>query len=412
MENTSRRLVSFLLCATVIAVSSAAYYGAKNSRLESQMALSAQASSAQLVSSFSAIDTALQKARFTADPTMQAELSAEIWHESASIQACLNSLPFATSGAQEAQKFAAQAGEYARSLISNPAKNSYEMLTELEKSASFFTQNSMLGDKQSSFTQTAFKGNSSEYPALIYDGPYSEHLDKREPEFLKGKADITEQEARVIASGFTDILPQSFTVTQNFGAKMPFYRLESEFYSIDVARAGGVVINMTCGRTIGATSLTQDDAVLRAETFLRSHTDIPMKRSYSETANGCTTINFAALSGETTLYPDLIKIIVALDNGEIIGVEARGFIMSHKERTLSAPKISQADAQAKVSTNLKVLSSSLAVIPTRGENEKLCYEFICETPQSTHCIVYINAETGREQNILMLLESESGVLAS
>ena len=60
--------------------------------------------------------------------------------------------------------------------------------------------------------------------------------------------------------------------------------------------------------------------------------------------------------------------------------------------------------------SLTILSSGLAVIPTEGKYELLCHEFICQTADGMHAIVYINAQTGVEENILLLLEDENGTL--
>ena len=50
------------------------------------------------------------------------------------------------------------------------------------------------------------------------------------------------------------------------------------------------------------------------------------------------------------------------------------------------------------------------MIPTGGEHEVLCHEFKCETETGSHMLVYLNAATGQEENILLLLEDESGTL--
>ena len=58
---------------------------------------------------------------------------------------------------------------------------------------------------------------------------------------------------------------------------------------------------------------------------------------------------------------------------------------------------------------LKVLAHEMAVIPTSGKNEAFCHEFKCENGGNRY-IVYINAETGNEEKILILLENENGTL--
>ena len=59
---------------------------------------------------------------------------------------------------------------------------------------------------------------------------------------------------------------------------------------------------------------------------------------------------------------------------------------------------------------LKVLAHEMAIIPTSGKNETFCHEFKCENGDGSRYIVYINAETGNEEKILILLENENGTL--
>jgi hypothetical protein len=59
---------------------------------------------------------------------------------------------------------------------------------------------------------------------------------------------------------------------------------------------------------------------------------------------------------------------------------------------------------------LKELLHELAIIPTSGKNEVFCHEFKCENGDGSRYIVYVNAETGAQENILILIESQSGTL--
>ena len=109
------------------------------------------------------------------------------------------------------------------------------------------------------------------------------------------------------------------------------------------------------------------------------------------------------------MYPDLIKVRVALDIGEVTGIECKGYLMNNKDRGVMTAKISEEEARACVSTNLEVNAVSLCVIPKDSLREVLCYEFH-GTYKDKNFIVYINAENGREEDILLLIESDTGIL--
>ncbi|HAN44654.1 MAG TPA: hypothetical protein DCP97_04605 [Ruminococcaceae bacterium] len=121
-------------------------------------------------------------------------------------------------------------------------------------------------------------------------------------------------------------------------------------------------------------------------------------------------VNFAGIQDKVTLYTDLIKVGVALDNGQIVFYDARGYITNHRKRELEAPKISAEQAAKSVSKNLMITSSKLALIPSMGLNELLTYEFRTKAPDGKNVLVYVNAITGAEEKILILLETETGVL--
>ena len=101
---------------------------------------------------------------------------------------------------------------------------------------------------------------------------------------------------------------------------------------------------------------------------------------------------------------------MALDAGRVVGFESEGYLMNHMARDLPAPAVTEAEAQAVVSPALTVLSHQLTVIPTGGEYEVLCHEFKCQDEDGRHVIVYVNAQNGLEEKILLLLEDENGTL--
>ena len=127
--------------------------------------------------------------------------------------------------------------------------------------------------------------------------------------------------------------------------------------------------------------------------------------------DGTVTVNYAYEQGGVVFYTDLIKVEVARDTGDVTGYEAQGYVMHHHERNLPEPQVSAEQAQEKVSKNLTVLSTGLALIPTDGRNEVFVHEFKCEAEDGRHYIVYVNAETGREERVIVLIESENGTLA-
>ena len=132
--------------------------------------------------------------------------------------------------------------------------------------------------------------------------------------------------------------------------------------------------------------------------------------TYYEINGNVCTVNFAGTKDGVILYTDLIKVSVAMDDGDILGFDARGYITNHTDRVLHEPHISADKARAAVSGQLTVTDTQLAVIPSSGTNELFCYEFSCTAPDGRQMMIYINAGTGKEEQILLLEISENGTL--
>ena len=133
-----------------------------------------------------------------------------------------------------------------------------------------------------------------------------------------------------------------------------------------------------------------------------------MEPNYSLRYDGVGIFNFAYKKDDVTIYSDLIKVSVALDNGEIVGYDANTYLMNHQERDIPEPKLTQEAAREKVKVDYDIDSIRLAIIP-KGSREPLCYEFKGKY-RGSDFIIYINAVTGDEEEILQIIKNENGTL--
>ena len=152
-----------------------------------------------------------------------------------------------------------------------------------------------------------------------------------------------------------------------------------------------------------------DEANEIGKNFLNNLGIPNMKPTYYLKQGGAVTINYAYEQENVTIYPDLIKVKIALDNGEILGMETSGYLNNHTERTIEEPTISMDEAKSKLNKNLEITSEGLAIIPTEWRTEIFCYEFKGKV-YNTDFLVYINAKTGREENILVIIDTPDGIL--
>lgn len=403
----------------------------------------------QVVASVDRIDSTMQKELYVVTPAMVSVLSAEIQAEAATAQEALGELPYANIELEQTAAFLAKVGDYASALSRSAAANgslSQEEMDNLEAMSSACSQlrerlNTLANQlnegsadledvkaveqRLSQMTEggdmlagSAFENvetNFPELPTMTYDGPFSDHLASSQPKMLEGLGEISAEEALIAAAACTGYRESIFSLAGEVEGEIPCYTCTASVdggeLTVWVTKAGGKVMSITNSRSVGTASLSPDQGAMAAYEFLSKNGFENMVETYRYNSDGRLTVNFAYRENDVLCYPDLCSVTVALDTGSILSFECTSYLSNHTQRTLEVPAVSVDDARAKVSPKLDVLREQLALIPTDGEYEVLCWEFVCEAENGQHYIVCINAATGAEQKILILLEDENGTLA-
>jgi germination protein YpeB len=192
--------------------------------------------------------------------------------------------------------------------------------------------------------------------------------------------------------------------------KIPCRRFCTDRYCVTVSNKGGEVLEAICSRRPESAGLSVEKGVAAARRLLAGWGYESMAESYHLIQDNVLIVNFAWEQDGIVFYPDLVKVGIALDDGSLMSFDAVGYVASHCERELPAVLLSAEQAKKQVGGELEILSEGLAVIPSGGEYETLCYEFKCADQEGRHYIFYVNAATGQQEKILILLEDESGSL--
>lgn len=387
------------------------------------------------------IDTLLAKGMVATSAGEMATISQELSVQASAAKACLAQLPLTEIQLDKTEKFLSQVGDYtytlSQSLIDKKSvsEKDYENLNSLgtyaatlNKSLSDLSKEvqggaSIFGAKTSSANAvyadgddpfTAIEKKFGEYPSLIYDGPFSEHIENIKPKMLENALPISREEAAKKAAEYFGIIEKNVTfISETENTVMPTYLFK--FTSggaetcISLTAKGGYLVYFLQNRRIHAEKLSVEDAITRAADYLSAHGYENMQNSYYEKSNGVATVNFAYRQNDVVCYSDLIKVKVALDNGDIIGMEANGYLMNHTKRSLHTPTLTKQEARAKISSRLTIDSVNIALIPKDSKREVLCYEFK-GTAAGRNFLIYLNADTGKEEDIQILIESPDGIL--
>lgn len=446
-RRTLIRIASFIVASLVVLVGIGVYGFYLAGRYRMKLEYTYQRALNELGTNVTNIDIALNKGLYATSPSQMVVLSTRLAREADNAKSSLGQLPTEGIDLTNTSRFLSQVGEYsmflARKVVNNERVTEDELktldnLTELSKGMrkeiqslqTALNEGNMTIGKVEKLVNLQEKEDNKEtrqasalggfediesafenYPTLIYDGPFSDHIFKKEPQMIKGKPEVSLEQAQKVAADFLGINPSQLKHTRDEEGNMPSYVFGADNISISVTKQGGTVCYYLNSRGVGDSTLNQATVNQKAKEFLSKRKIGPMNESYFQTTNGICTVNFAYQEGNVTCYTDLIKVSVAMDTGEIVGYDARGFIMNHKDRTLQKPAKAISAVQNALSPRLKVGTNSLALIPSAGLNEVLCYEFKCKGKNNEDVIVYVNAITGNEEQILILEHTEGGVLA-
>lgn len=192
------------------------------------------------------------------------------------------------------------------------------------------------------------------------------------------------------------------------GADIPFY---SVFYEdgkrvyMDITEKGAHPMNILVERDIKKAKLSLNDGLLKAEQYLKEFGYEQLDLLESQQFDNVGVYTFLNKEGEVRIYPDTVVMKVALDNGDIIGLNANDYLYNYQERKIPEPKISVEEARKAVNQSVKVHDENLALIENDLHEEVLAYEFLGEMKDETYRI-FINANTGQEEKVEKLTNTE------
>ena len=388
----------------------------------------------------------LAKSTISNSATHGAETLTNLWREANLAQTYLSMLPIQAQELENTEKFLNQVSDYSYSLSRKNIqgeKLSDDDLKNLEELHKYSMQinnvvnqisfdlnagnmkwSDLTGEKNVNFAQQVstdfnfadtLEENLHQYSGLIYDGAYSEHIVSVEKRGLKGDK-ISEEDAKKKAVEFVgeNNIEEISSLGYSEKAAVPAYTFtiknkNQENITISISETGGSIVYMTSDREVSVENLTYEQANEKGIEFLNQKGFDNMKQTYYLKNEGVITINYAYQQDGVLMYPDLIKLKVALDNGQILGIETTGYLNNHTQRDVSKVKITKEQAKEKLNKNLNIQSETLAIIPTEWKTEKLCYEFKGKV-EETEYLVYINAENGEEEQILIITNTPNGVL--
>jgi germination protein YpeB len=173
-----------------------------------------------------------------------------------------------------------------------------------------------------------------------------------------------------------------------------------------ITKLGGYVVQFDSYCEVTDPILSEEECVEKAKEYMTQLGFQNMEPVWVSNNNSTVYINFAFSENEIVYYPDLIKIKVCSDTGDMVGVEALNFIYNHIERTLTIPTTLD---HISIPASLNIESKRFCLIPTDWNTEILCYEVVAGKSDNTYYIYY-NAETGDEERVLLVIDDDGQLL--
>lgn len=432
------RIISFSLAVLIIssafAIKSA--FSVRRYRLELENGYSHSLD--EFNSAINNISVTLNKARFLTSPEQLSQSAAKLLTEAEVSKNALSQLP---NGKEltTLNKFLSQVGNYAMSVskdlisgkeLSAEHSQNIEHLSSAAKKISQAVNDTQITYNNAEYWASELDGkinqnidtaslsasfdsieeDLSDYPTLVYDGPYSDHILEKKPTMLEKAESVTEATARDTAANFAECDKNTLKADGTVDGNIPAYRFSGNNSTVTVSKRGGFAVFMRKDRAVSKTIISYEQAISKAKRYLEKVKLTNLQETYYFTTEGVCVINFAFRDGETVCYTDLIKVGVAMDTGEIMLFEASGYISNHTERAFETPQHTAEQAREKISPKLTVNNIALALIPTNSGGEVRCFEFSCTSEDGQDILIYINTSSLQEEEIFILLKSDGGTL--
>ena len=387
----------------------------------------------ELSESVNEMSISLSKLRVTASAEGKVLALEDIVRESAEAAAHLSRLPQSQVEVMELSAFLTRAGDYARSLSrkllsgGEPDKTDIEQLGRMldscdrlnEELSQRIAEGSMPAGTEDFDYYAPAEGNDGdasedepsepEYPTLLYDGPFSESVEKREPLGLSGHEEDEEaavKRARMLFGPGLKLEERSFGNIEayEFSDETGRIGLSLTVKGLHVLR----YMRAPSGNREGLPGAAEYEKLVNsARGFLEKLGFTGMEPTYEQYYGGTALFSFVWKNSGALVYNDMVKVWIDRETLEPTGLDAQNYLFSHRKRRIPIPSITGAEARKSVFPELSVSACRLALIPLTPMTETLCYEFT-GTYSGREYIVYVNVETGREEQIFELISDDNG----
>ena len=232
-----------------------------------------------------------------------------------------------------------------------------------------------------------------DYPAMVFDGPFSTALETKTVKGLPKEESSKEQAADYLKNVVYKNRDVEVEFIRETNGTIPTYdfsvKLDGKDFEAQITKFGSLLLSLSGYVEGGDPIMGREQGIEMAKTFANNIGFENMDNVWVEENNNIAYINLVSVQDGILLYPDMVKVKVDLTSQEIIGFEAVNYALNHVVRTFEF-NASEAEAEELLGFDYNILETNKAIIRLDNGKEIACYEFIVERIDGIY-FYYINA---------------------
>lgn len=385
---------------------------------------SAQQALEETVTAVSHMNGSLKKSVYATDAGMRARICAQVYADALAAEAAMSTLPFATQELEQISGYLNQVGDYAYTLCASAAEDGFadgeaenlaklselaasltDSLTELQRSYhngsiemdSSETRLQNIGlDPAAGKVSTELLRYESEFPrraSMDYDGRYGAAAQQEES---AGTKKLSDAEKLAVAAGFAGVSPAQIRLAYDYEGTNGTKCYAAGDMLVVVDDEG--VESMGRSRLVSEARITDERAQKLAHDFLESHGYKDMTLIAAERAGGMARLKFASTQDGALCLDNFMTLSVALDDGTVCAFNAENYSAAACNVTWD---ITETEARAAAPGALTVADVQRVIVRTEGQRTVGCYELRCTDADGAEVKIYVNAATGRQNEIVV-----------
>lgn len=407
---------------------------ARRADYEAQVAAGWRQSVAELSEALSDLETDLKKGRYASGDYQAVSWAARVFAEAGAARTALESLPVYDLRLQNTETFLNQVGEFTLEMARKQLRGeglkedeeqsletlalrsrqlADEVLSLSEKIADenpdFATMQEMLlpsgeGEEKTDFEslEDIFSGDKP----LVYDGDYSAWHTDRGSSKLSSVPPVDAPTLPLRAADILGVADEELKKQGSYDKPFPFTEWEAGDKSIALTHNGGRVYGFSRPREVSEAKLTLSDAIAKGGKALGDLGYPNMEAIAWQRNENTITVTYGGRQNGVLIYADRITATLALDNGEILGMNAVEYLLSHDPERSAATSRTAEEGATVLREDLTVLHTDLVSLPCGDGTEKLCWQYTVTDGSEEKVLVFVNAHTKVEEDILILTENE------